>query len=74
MDDRIFKTVADHGGTMVSEGFAGWLIVHQLKLQTQERERWLTTDDASDTHLRDLIGETNKVLSDIREPLLSFVK
>ena len=66
MDDRIFQTVADHGGTMALLGFAGWLIVHLLKLQTQERERWLAKDDASDAHLRDLIGEINKVLSEMR--------
>ena len=50
------------------------LIVHLLKLQTQEIERWLAKDDASDAHLRDLIGETNKVLSDMSEPLMSLGK
>ena len=66
MDDTLLATLTDLGGTLASLGFAGWLIVHLLKLQTQERERWLAKDDASDTHLRELIGETNKVLSDMR--------
>ena len=66
MDDSLIATLTDLGGTLASLGFAGWLIVHLLKLQTQERERWLAKDDASDTHLRELIGETNKVLSDMR--------
>ena len=66
MNDTLLATLTDLGGTLASLGFAGWLIVHLLKLQTQERERWLAKDDASDTHLRELIGETNKVLSDMR--------
>ena len=65
MDDSLLATLTDLGGTLASLGFAGWLIVHLLKLQTQERERWLAKDDASDAHLRDLIGETNEVLSDM---------
>ena len=66
MDDSLLATLTDLGGTLASLGFAGWLIVHLLKLQTQVRERWLAKDDASDAHLRELIGETNKVLSDMR--------
>ena len=66
MDDTLISTLTDLGGTLASLGFAGWLIVHLLKLQTQERERWLAKDDASDANLRNLIDETNKVLSDIR--------
>ena len=42
------------------------MVVHLMKLQTQERERWLAEDDASDAHLRDIIGEINKVLSEMR--------
>ena len=66
MDDTIFQTIADLGGTLASLAFAGWLIIYLLKLQVAERERWLQKDDASDAHLRELIGETNKVLSDMR--------
>ena len=66
MDDTLLATLTDLGGTLASLGFAGWLIVHLLKLQTQWRERWLAKDDAADAHLRELIGETNKVLSDMR--------
>ena len=72
MDDTLISTLTDFGGTLASLGFAGWLIVHLLKLQTQERERWLAKDDASDTHLRELIGETNKVLSDMRVAKTEF--
>ena len=66
MDDTLISTLIYLGGTLASLGFAEWLIVHLLKLQTQERERGLAKDDASDAHLRELIGETNKVLSDMR--------
>lgn len=41
MDTDLIQSLADLGGTLASLGFAGWLIVHLLKLQVHEREEWM---------------------------------
>ena len=64
--DWLFIAVPTLGEKLASLGFAGLLIIHLLQIQVGERERWLQKDDASDAHLRDLVEETNQVLSDMR--------
>ena len=52
MDDSLLATLTDLGGTLASLGFAGWLIVHLLKLQTQKRERERWRGDVPDGEFR----------------------
>ena len=60
MDTDLIATLADLGGTLASLGFAGWLIIHLLKLQTQERTEWMQKDSENDKALQDLIAKTNE--------------
>jgi hypothetical protein len=60
MDTDLIATLADLGGTLASLGFAGWLIIHLLKLQTQERSEWMQKDSENDKALQDLIAKTNE--------------
>jgi len=60
MDTDLIATLADLGGTLASLGFAGWLIIHLLKLQTQERTEWMLKDSENDKALQDLIAKTNE--------------
>ena len=60
MDTDLIATLADLGGTLASLGFAGWLIIHLLKLQTQERQEWMQKDSENDKALQDLIAKTNE--------------
>tara|TARA_E500000305_G_scaffold64456_1_gene51376 strand:- start:795 stop:1055 length:261 start_codon:yes stop_codon:yes gene_type:complete len=60
MDTDLIATLADLGGTLASLGFAGWLIIHLLKLQTQERTDWMQKDSENDKALQDLIAKTNE--------------
>ena len=60
MDTDLIQSLADLGGTLASLGFAGWLIVHLLKLQVHEREEWMRKDSENDKALQDLISRTNE--------------
>ena len=60
MDTDLIATLADLGGTLASLGFAGWLIIHLLKIQTQERTDWMQKDSENDKALQDLIAKTNE--------------
>ena len=60
MDTDLIQSLADLGGTLASLGFAGWLIVHLLKLQVSEREKWMQKDSENDKALQDLISRTNE--------------
>ena len=60
MDTDLIATLADLGGTLASLGFAWWLIIHLLKLQTQERTEWMQKDSENDKALQDLIAKTNE--------------
>ena len=60
MDTDLIATLADLGGTLASLGFAGWLIIHLLKLQTQERTEWMQKDSENDKALQDLIAKSNE--------------
>ena len=67
MDTDLISTLADLGGTLASLGFAGWLIIHLLKLQTQERTDWMQKDSDNDRALQDLISKTNERSSKMEE-------
>lgn len=60
METDLIQSLADLGGTLASLGFAGWLIVHLLKLQVHEREEWMRKDSENDKALQDLISRTNE--------------
>ena len=60
MDTVLIQSLADLGGTLASLGFAGWLIVHLLKIQVHEREEWMRKDSENDKALQDLISRTNE--------------
>ena len=60
MDTDLIQSLADLGGTLASLGFAGWLIVHLLKLQVAERSEWMKKDSENDKALQDLISRTNE--------------
>jgi hypothetical protein len=60
MDTDLIQSLADLGGTLASLGFAGWLIVHLLKIQVHEREEWMRKDSENDKALQDLISRTNE--------------
>ena len=60
METDLISTLADLGGTLASLGFAGWLILYLLKLQTQERSEWMQKDSENDKALQDLIAKTNE--------------
>ena len=60
MDTDLIQSLADLGGTLASRGFAGWLIVHLLKIQVHEREEWMRKDSENDKALQDLISRTNE--------------
>jgi|TARA_R100000501_G_C2602838_1_gene99463 hypothetical protein len=67
MDTDLIQSLADLGGTLASLGFAGFLIIHLLKLQVSEREKWMEKDTESDKALQDLIGKTNDRSSKMEE-------
>jgi hypothetical protein len=67
MDTDLIGTLADLGGTLASLGFAGWLIIHLLRLQTTERADWMAKDTDNDKALQDLIGKTNERSSKMEE-------
>ena len=67
MDTDLIQSLADLGGTLASLGFAGFLIIHLLKLQVTEREKWMQKDTESDKALQDLIGKTNDRSSKMEE-------
>jgi len=60
MDTDLIQSLADLGGTLASLGFAGFLIIHLLKLQVSEREEWMRKDSENDAALRNLISSTNE--------------
>ena len=70
MDTDLISTLADLGGTLASLGFAGWLIIHLLKLQTQERTDWMQKDSDNDRALQDLISKTNERSSKMEESVV----
>ena len=70
MDTDLIGTLADLGGTLASLGFAGWLIVHLLRLQVHEREEWMEKDSQNDKALQDLIAKTNERSSKMEESVV----
>ena len=67
MDTDLIQSLADLGGTLASLGFAGFLIIHLLKLQVSEREEWMRKDSENDAALRNLISSTNERSSKMEE-------
>jgi hypothetical protein len=70
MDTDLIGTLADLGGTLASLGFAGWLIVHLLRLQVHEREEWMEKDSQNDKALQELIAKTNERSSKMEESVV----
>ena len=70
MDTDLIQSLADLGGTLASLGFAGFLIIHLLKLQVTEREKWMEKDSQSDRALQELIGKTNERSSKMEESVV----
>ena len=70
MDTDLIGTLADLGGTLASLGFAGWLIIYLLRLQTQERAEWMAKDSDNDKALQDLISKTNERSSKMEESVV----
>ncbi len=70
MDTDLIGTLADLGGTLASLGFAGWLIVHLLRIQVHEREEGMAKDSQNDQALQDLIAKTNERSSKMEESVV----
>ena len=70
MDTDLIQSLADLGGTLASLGFAGFLIIHLLKIQVHEREKWMEKDSESDRALQNLISKTNERSSKMEESVV----